>query len=119
MISRATPAFWRAMRVLSAADQKATRRAHRLFLQDPLHNSLRFKKLGGYETICGRCGSPSASGRLAIGMGTRSSGFGSGPMGSSTANSAESTGPGYPPDNRQRILRRIRPQLPVGRTGAE
>ena len=51
MISRATPAFWRSLRMLNVLDQKAARRAHRLFLQDPSHNSLRFKKLGGYDNL--------------------------------------------------------------------
>lgn len=51
MISRATPAFWRAMRMLSVPDQKTARRAHRLFLQDPSHNPLRFKKLGGHDNL--------------------------------------------------------------------
>jgi len=51
VISRATPAFWRAMRMLSVSDQKAARRAHRLFLQDPSHNSLRFKKLAGRDNL--------------------------------------------------------------------
>lgn len=51
MISRVTPSFWRALRALSAADQKAARRAYRLFVQDPSHNSLRFKKLAGHEHL--------------------------------------------------------------------
>lgn len=51
MISRATLAFWRTMRTLSVSDQKAARRAYRLFLQDPSHNSLRFKKLGGHDNL--------------------------------------------------------------------
>ena len=51
MISRATPAFWRAFDRLSNTDQLASRRAHQQFVGDPTHNSLHFKKLGGYENL--------------------------------------------------------------------
>lgn len=51
MISRATPSFWRALRELGAADREAARRAFAQFQADPMHNSLRFKKLAGVETI--------------------------------------------------------------------
>ncbi|MCI0364377.1 MAG: hypothetical protein L0Y44_13885 [Phycisphaerales bacterium] len=51
MISRATPSFWRALRGLSAADQRAAGRAYRQFAADPSHNSLRFKKLAGHESL--------------------------------------------------------------------
>jgi hypothetical protein len=51
VISRATPSFWRALRGLSAADQQAARRAFRQFVTDPSHNSLRFKKLAGYDNV--------------------------------------------------------------------
>jgi hypothetical protein len=36
---------------MSAADQKAARRAYRLFASDPSHHSLRFKKLAGHENL--------------------------------------------------------------------
>jgi hypothetical protein len=49
--SRATPSFWRALRALSPSAQQAARRAYRQFSLDPFHNSLRFKKLGGYDTL--------------------------------------------------------------------
>lgn len=51
MISRATPSFWRALRALTSAEQEAARRSFRQFLADPTHNSLRFKKLAGHETL--------------------------------------------------------------------
>jgi hypothetical protein len=51
VISRATPSFWRALRALSTADQLAARRAFAQFVADPSHNSLRFKKLAGEESI--------------------------------------------------------------------
>ena len=51
MISRATPSFWRALGSLSAADQQAARQAFRQFLEDPLHASLRFKKLAGHKDL--------------------------------------------------------------------
>ena len=51
MISRATPSFWRALRALSKPDQAAARRAYRQFVADPSHNSLRFKKLAGHESL--------------------------------------------------------------------
>jgi hypothetical protein len=49
--SRVTPSFWRAFHVLSRTDQQASRRAFRQFATDPFHNSLRFKKLAGYEDL--------------------------------------------------------------------
>ena len=36
---------------MSPVDQQAARRAYRQFLVDPSHNSLRFKKLAGHETL--------------------------------------------------------------------
>jgi hypothetical protein len=51
MTSRVSPSFWRSLRTLSAADQKAARRAYRLFMQEPSHNSLRFKKLAGHDKL--------------------------------------------------------------------
>ena len=48
MISRATQSFWRAYEQLATPQKNAARRAFRLFLQDPRHNSLQFKKLRGH-----------------------------------------------------------------------
>jgi hypothetical protein len=36
---------------MSPGDQRAARRAFQLFSADPTHNSLRFKKLAGHETL--------------------------------------------------------------------
>jgi hypothetical protein len=36
---------------MSAANRKAAKRAYKLFVQDPAHNSLRFKKLAGHERL--------------------------------------------------------------------
>jgi hypothetical protein len=49
--SRARASFWRAYNSLDAPAREAARRAYRLFLADPSHPSLRFKKLGAYEHI--------------------------------------------------------------------
>jgi mRNA-degrading endonuclease RelE of RelBE toxin-antitoxin system len=49
--SRITPSFRRALRALSAAEQKAARRAYRQFVNDPARRSLRFKKLAGHENL--------------------------------------------------------------------
>ena len=51
MISCAAPSFWRLLRSLSDAEQQAARLAFRKFMADPLHNSLRFKKLAGHESL--------------------------------------------------------------------
>ena len=51
MTSRVSPSFWRGLHALSGADQKAARRAYRLFTQEPSHNSLRFKKLAGHDNL--------------------------------------------------------------------
>ena len=48
MISRATRSFWDAYAELDAAQKRAARRAFALFLENPGHNSLEFKKLRGY-----------------------------------------------------------------------
>jgi len=49
--SRVRPSFWRAYASLDSRTREAARRAYRLFLQDPGHPSLRFKKLAGYEHL--------------------------------------------------------------------
>jgi hypothetical protein len=49
--SRARPSFWRAYSSLDPRAREAARRAYRLFLADPSHPSLRFKKLAAYERI--------------------------------------------------------------------
>ncbi len=51
MRSRVRPSFWRAYAALDPHTREAARRAYHLFLSDPSHPSLRFKKLGGYENI--------------------------------------------------------------------
>jgi hypothetical protein len=49
--SRARPSFWRAYDSLDPRVCEAARRAYRVFLNDPGHPALRFKKLGGYEHL--------------------------------------------------------------------
>ena len=49
MISRVTRSFWQAYEGLNATQKKAAHRAFALFLEDPGHNSLQFKKLRGYS----------------------------------------------------------------------
>ncbi len=51
MISRVSPSFWRGLGTISVAEQKAARRAYRLFVRDPSHHSLRFKKLAGHANL--------------------------------------------------------------------
>ena len=51
MISRTTPAFRRELVKLTDSERNAARRAYRQFRDDPNHNSLRFKKLSGYEDV--------------------------------------------------------------------
>ncbi len=51
MKSFTRPSFWRAYQNLDARSREAARRAYRLFMQNPGHPSLRFKKLGGYEEV--------------------------------------------------------------------
>jgi hypothetical protein len=46
-----TPSFKRALAALSAGDRQAARRAYHRFEKDPAHNSLRFKKLAGHESL--------------------------------------------------------------------
>jgi hypothetical protein len=47
--SRTRPSFWRAYAALDASNKEAARRAYGLFVKNPSHPSLRFKKLGGHE----------------------------------------------------------------------
>lgn len=51
MISRTRPSFWRAYEALDSVAQKAARESYALFVQNPHHPSLRFKRLGGYEHV--------------------------------------------------------------------
>jgi len=51
VISKATPSFWRALSLISAADRDGARRAYRIFAKNPEHNSLRFKKLAGHVDL--------------------------------------------------------------------
>jgi len=51
VISKVTPSFWRSFRALSGTNQRAARRAYRLFAVDPSHSSLRFKKLAGHADL--------------------------------------------------------------------
>jgi Txe/YoeB family toxin of Txe-Axe toxin-antitoxin module len=43
------PSFWRAYAALDSRVRSEARRAYQLFVQNPHHPSLRFKKLQGYE----------------------------------------------------------------------
>lgn len=45
MISNTTARFWRAYRELPPDARKQARKAYRLFLQDPYHPSLHFKRV--------------------------------------------------------------------------
>ena len=49
MNSRTRPSFWRAYARLDVPVRAAARRAYALFLENPSHPSLRFKKLAGLE----------------------------------------------------------------------
>ncbi len=49
MNSRTRLSFWRAYARLDAPAHAAARRAYALFLENPAHPSLRFKKLGGSD----------------------------------------------------------------------
>ena len=51
MISRTTPSFWRALARLNRNDREAARRSFRLFVENPGHNSLSFKKLSGHADL--------------------------------------------------------------------
>lgn len=52
MNSRTRPSFWRACARLDGSAKAAAQRAYALFLENPAHPSLRFKKLGGLERAC-------------------------------------------------------------------
>jgi hypothetical protein len=49
--SRARPSFWRAYSALDPRVRETARRAYRLFLDNPSHLALRFKKLAGYDHV--------------------------------------------------------------------
>lgn len=51
MRSVARPSFWRVYATLDPRVKIAARRAFELFIVDPDHPSLRFKKLSGYEDV--------------------------------------------------------------------
>ena len=51
MISRVRPSFWRAYADLDPRIRDAAKRAYTLFAENPVHPSLRFKKLAGYEDV--------------------------------------------------------------------
>jgi hypothetical protein len=51
VISVTRPSFWRAYAALDPRIQEAARQAYRLFLENPDHPSLRFKKLGGLSDV--------------------------------------------------------------------
>lgn len=51
MNSRTRPGFWRAYAGLDGRARSAARQAYTLFLVNPAHPSLRFKKLGGYGHV--------------------------------------------------------------------
>jgi hypothetical protein len=52
VISKVRPSFWRAYTNLDSRTREAARRAYTLFVENPAHPSLRFKKLAGYEHVC-------------------------------------------------------------------
>lgn len=68
MKSKGTGEFWRLYYLLPEAVRVQSRQAYRLFMSDPNHPSLRFKKLngpanywsvrfgGGYRAVCQRDG---------------------------------------------------------------
>jgi hypothetical protein len=49
--SRATPRFWAAYRELPPEIQDLARKAYRLFLQNPAHPSLHFKKVHDRDPV--------------------------------------------------------------------
>jgi hypothetical protein len=49
VISRGRPAFWKLFHELPGHVRQQAREAHRLFLRDPGHPSLNFKKLRGVK----------------------------------------------------------------------
>lgn len=51
MRSRATPRFWAAYRELPPEIQDLARKAYRLFLQNPAHPSLHFKKVHDRDPV--------------------------------------------------------------------
>lgn len=51
MISHTTRSFRRALAKLSKADRRAAKVSFRLFLADPSHPSLHFKKLSGFDDV--------------------------------------------------------------------
>jgi hypothetical protein len=51
MKSLVRPSFWRAYAALDPQVRLAARRAYQLFVKDPQHPSLRFKKLQGHEHV--------------------------------------------------------------------
>jgi len=51
VISRVRPSFWRAYTALDPRVEEAARRSYGLFVDDPGHPSLRFKKLAGHDRI--------------------------------------------------------------------
>lgn len=51
MISRVRPSFWRAYGALDSRVKEAALRCYGLFMENPGHPSLRFKKLAGHDGI--------------------------------------------------------------------
>jgi hypothetical protein len=51
MISRTRPSFWRAYASLDVRIKLSARQAYHLFVSNPDHPSLRFKKLQGYANV--------------------------------------------------------------------
>lgn len=51
MKSLTRPSFWRTYSGLDERSRGAARRTYQLFLLNPGHPSLHFKKLGGYENV--------------------------------------------------------------------
>ncbi len=51
MRSRATPLFWAAYQILPPETRKLAKKAYKLFIDDPQHPSLRFKKIHGSDAV--------------------------------------------------------------------
>lgn len=51
MTSLVRPSFWSAYDQLAENNKRDARKAYAVFARDPLHPSLRFKKLAGYEDV--------------------------------------------------------------------
>lgn len=51
MISRVRPSFWKAYDSLDPRVKESARRCYRLFIENPSHPSLRFKKLAGHDRV--------------------------------------------------------------------